>query len=175
MSCDDCIGFTYDDVTNCTNWTEGQAYTMWNDDIEVMSTGHAKSGVFEPPLPGPDGILRYYVTTRSPLRNQEGKIAGVFGISIDITNSYLMQKNFAKNLQLDIERSNKDQKKLAKRQTECLYYLVRGMTIKQIAKALNLSDRTVESYLEDLKVKLNCLNKSDLIAKAIEMGFGNIN
>lgn len=39
------------------------------------------------------------------------------------------------------------------------------MTAKQIAKALNLSNRTIEAYLVDLKDKLHCENKSDLVAK----------
>lgn len=67
------------------------------------------------------------------------------------------------------------QKLLSNRQSQCLYHLVRGLTAKQIAKVLGLSNRTIEFYLENLKEKFNCPNKSDLIAKAIEMGFGNIN
>lgn len=48
------------------------------------------------------------------------------------------------------------------------------MAAKQIAKALNLSNRTVEAYPVELKDKFQCNNKPDLVAKAIEFGFGNI-
>lgn len=57
---------------------------------------------------------------------------------------------------------------LTKRQKECLFYLSRGMTIKQIANKLALSPRTVEHYLDVVKDKLGCHSKSQLIAKMIE-------
>ncbi len=34
--------------------------------------------------------------------------------------------------------------------------LLNGMTLKQIAKKLNLSPRTVEHHLEYIKIKLEC-------------------
>lgn len=61
--------------------------------------------------------------------------------------------------------------RLSKQESFCLFFLVRGNTAKLIAKKMNISFRTVESYLENIKIKLNCKNKSELIAKAIEEGF----
>jgi DNA-binding CsgD family transcriptional regulator len=52
------------------------------------------------------------------------------------------------------------------RQSECLYYLVKGMSAKRIAQTLNISPRTVEHHLEAMKAKLNCFSQEDLIAKA---------
>ena len=43
-----------------------------------------------------------------------------------------------------------------------------------MAKILALSPRTVEQYIDNLKLKLNCRNKSDLIDAAIQMGFVDI-
>lgn len=60
---------------------------------------------------------------------------------------------------------------LTKHESFCLFYLVRGNTAKLIAKKMNISFRTVETYLENIKIKLNCKNKSELIEKAIEEGF----
>lgn len=45
------------------------------------------------------------------------------------------------------------------------------MTQKEIAKTLKISPRTVEYYLEEIKIKLNCHSRSDLIAKALQMNF----
>lgn len=60
---------------------------------------------------------------------------------------------------------------LSKRQAQCLFYVLRGKTCKMIAKILQLSPRTVESYLDDIKAKMGCLNKVQLIEKAIDLGF----
>lgn len=53
----------------------------------------------------------------------------------------------------------------SKRQNECLYYLTKGMSLKQIAQKLRISPRTIEHYLDTVKVKLGCVNRFDLIEK----------
>jgi DNA-binding CsgD family transcriptional regulator len=63
---------------------------------------------------------------------------------------------------------------LSERQTECLFFLLRGKTAKEIAKILNISPRTTECHLEEIKYKLNCATKSELIEKAIASGYINI-
>lgn len=63
---------------------------------------------------------------------------------------------------------------LSSRESECLFYLLRGKTAKQIARLLNLSPKTVEHYIENIKLKFQCQTKSELISKAIEQGFTNI-
>jgi len=60
---------------------------------------------------------------------------------------------------------------LTEREGHCLFYLVRGKTAKEISEKLNLSRRTVEQYTESIKIKFNCSKKSDLIEKAIQIGF----
>ena len=60
---------------------------------------------------------------------------------------------------------------LTNQQSECLYHLVRGRPIREIAKQMDLSPRTVEHYLEAVKSKLNCKTRSELIEKALQMPF----
>ena len=48
-----------------------------------------------------------------------------------------------------------DNIRLSKRETECIYYLIRGMTIKRIAQTLKLSPRTVESYIKNIKNRIS--------------------
>ena len=52
---------------------------------------------------------------------------------------------------------------ISKREWECLYMLAGGKTMKEAAKSLWLSPRTVESYLNNLKIKTGYNTKSDLI------------
>ena len=50
------------------------------------------------------------------------------------------------------------------REKQCIYYLAAGNTMKKIAKILQLSPRTVESYLNKIKLKTGCRSKKELIA-----------
>lgn len=50
-----------------------------------------------------------------------------------------------------------------KREAECMVWLLKGKTINKVAKKLNLSPRTVEFYLKNMKIKLGCRTKFELI------------
>lgn len=45
----------------------------------------------------------------------------------------------------------------------CCHYLAKGQAIKEIAKRVKLSARTVEHHLEKAKERLNCTSKAELI------------
>ncbi len=47
--------------------------------------------------------------------------------------------------------------------------LCNGLTFKQIAKKLTLSYKTVETYMERIKEKLNCHNKAELIMAFLQI------
>lgn len=51
---------------------------------------------------------------------------------------------------------------LTKREKECVKWLLKGLTAIQIGKKIHLSNRTVESYLENIKNKLGCRTKQEL-------------
>lgn len=63
---------------------------------------------------------------------------------------------------------------LSEKQSECLFFLLRGKTAKEIAVILQLSSRTVEDHLGEIKSKLKCRTKSEVIEKAIASGYMNI-
>ncbi|HAT8226499.1 TPA: LuxR family transcriptional regulator, partial [Legionella pneumophila] len=60
---------------------------------------------------------------------------------------------------------NKELKKslLSPRQKDCAKLLLQGMSYKEIGKILQLSTRTVETHVNQLKTKLECDNKAELI------------
>lgn len=60
---------------------------------------------------------------------------------------------------------------LSRQETRCLQYTVQGKTAKETALLMDLSFRTIESYLEHIKVKLNCRTKSELIDYALSEEF----
>ena len=57
------------------------------------------------------------------------------------------------------------------REAECLFYLMRGMTIVATASMLELSPRTVEFYVKNMRIKMNALSKSDLLDRLHEVDF----
>lgn len=59
--------------------------------------------------------------------------------------------------------------KLSQRQIQIKDVFLQGKTIKEIAKTLGLSPRTVETHLNALKYKLNCKHRTDLIVKLLRL------
>lgn len=69
-----------------------------------------------------------------------------------------------------LEKKNKQNNtsfNLSKRQSECLKFLLDGKSAKQTAAILNLSTRTVEFYIHNLKEKMQCRTKTELLGKII--------
>lgn len=63
---------------------------------------------------------------------------------------------------------------LSERESECLFFVLRGKVTKEIAQILKISPRTVEAYFDNIKTKLMCANKSQVIEKAIALGYMHI-
>jgi DNA-binding CsgD family transcriptional regulator len=58
--------------------------------------------------------------------------------------------------------------KLSHREISCIKYLLQNKTAAETAELMNVSRRTIESYLDNIKVKLNCHSKVDLIQKVVK-------
>lgn len=57
---------------------------------------------------------------------------------------------------------------LTPRELECMKLFCQGISAKQVGKKLGLSYRTVEFYLNNLKKKLNCHTRFELLCFALE-------
>ncbi|MCC5792847.1 MAG: LuxR family transcriptional regulator [Legionellaceae bacterium] len=66
---------------------------------------------------------------------------------------------------------NKYAIKITPRQLSVLRLLFKGYTAKEIANALNLSFRTVESHISILKYNFNCTRKSELIRYLTKLSY----
>lgn len=60
---------------------------------------------------------------------------------------------------------------LTQREAECMLNFLEEKTVTEAASHLNLSPRTVEFYLKNMKVKLECKTKSELVHKVRESDF----
>lgn len=64
--------------------------------------------------------------------------------------------------------------KLTQRELQSLSCLLRGRTAAETAQTLNISPKTIESYIESVKNKLNCLTRSELFNKIFDRNLINI-
>jgi DNA-binding CsgD family transcriptional regulator len=76
--------------------------------------------------------------------------------------------NIAKKLKFSVSSEPTKTKKsgyqfgnlyLTEREFECINYLTRGKTAEEIAIILNISKRTVETHVNNIKRKMNCYNQ----------------
>lgn len=73
------------------------------------------------------------------------------------------QLNFLKKIGVDLFSD------LSKREKEVCHDITKGLTANDIAMKLSLSKRTVESYIENIKEKLNCFSKAELVSKCLDL------
>ena len=57
---------------------------------------------------------------------------------------------------------------LTKREAETMFWIVQELTIAEAAEKMHLSARTVEFYVKNMKLKLSCANKKELIEKVLD-------
>jgi DNA-binding CsgD family transcriptional regulator len=132
-----------------------------------------------------NGEKKIFLTTKTPFK--QNNAIGVISHSVEISDA-LFHKAYNELINLNTKHqtplAKKSQSyiinnptfqdnKLTQRQMDCLFYLSRGYSIKQIANELQLSPRTVEHYLENIKLKLACTNRSHLIEYALSNGYLN--
>jgi DNA-binding CsgD family transcriptional regulator len=120
---------------------------------------------------------------KNPLKDKSDKIVGLYSTCINVSDInpfryYFRLHQFDNKLHNIITKpasyiltNSHSPLPLTEKQENCLFLLVRGKTIKQIAKLLNISPRTVECHLDLMKIKLNCSSKAEVIEKAIDRGF----
>ena len=58
-----------------------------------------------------------------------------------------------------------------RREAECVKLLLKGKTMKGSAVDLRISLRTVEFYIKNIKKKLSCHSRTELIEKVMESDF----
>lgn len=103
------------------------------------------------------GEISFFVT-KNPFYDSFGNIIGKIGSSINV--SYLNSLN----------RQLAGHTGLTSKELRTLRYVTLGYTAKQIADKLSRSPRTIETHIENLKIKLGSNNKSELIETAVKLG-----
>lgn len=79
----------------------------------------------------------------------------------DVHSSLTVDKETRRTFLKQIDYDKKI-RQLSKRELQCLKYLAKGNSAKQIAKNLGISSRTVETHITNLKNKMNLYHKNEL-------------
>ncbi len=129
--------------------------------------------------PYADGSNRIWLTTKTPLLEDETVLGTMYQcqpLNVDLISriSQILinqDRYYSKSNQrsYNIVGKLKDYN-LSPRQQECLYHLLRGKSASTIGQMLKLSKRTVESYIDEIKSKMHCDSKAELIEKSIDHG-----
>lgn len=91
--------------------------------------------------------------------------ANVNGVakSLNYLNAYLLD-SYATNFSITVNPPYA----LTPRERDVVKYIIRGKTLRETARLLNLSKRTIESYFENVKNKIGVYSKSEVIDKLYE-------
>src|SRR3990167_9293709 len=99
-------GLSFEDMAKIGKWSDDTMKAFKNDTLEVIRTGKPKLNIEEPPIPHHNGKIIYFLSSRVPLFSQAGKVIGVVGISIDITERKQMELALLK-AKAEAEAANK--------------------------------------------------------------------
>lgn len=159
------IGFTDDDV----NWLEGghsadyfkgvdkQVFSgerIVTNENEMLIKNNQQGGL----------VVRLTMVTKRPILHNgisRGLILEAADVSSKLFPSLFQKRIFACQTAAH----------LSTRQIECAQLVLSGYSYKCIANKLNLSSRTVEYYVQNMKEKLDCANKQELIDKLLQLGY----
>ncbi|MEI6790488.1 MAG: helix-turn-helix transcriptional regulator [Myxococcaceae bacterium] len=79
--------------------------------------------------------------------------------------NYIAKQNFLKELEIETDLD------LSGAELETIQLILKGCTASQIAKQLYRSKRTIEHRVENIKLKLGCSSKQELIQKVQELEY----
>jgi DNA-binding CsgD family transcriptional regulator len=127
-----------------------------------------------------DKPYRMFYSVKRPYYDEHNQLIGVVAHGTSLDDSLLRSmahllgttqsnKIVEQNLTILSDFSTKDIA-ITPRESEVLFYLMRGKTVKEVALLLCVSARTVDSHLINLKNKFNCRTRSQLIELGIELG-----
>lgn len=154
--------------------TEGSAKNLLDNCESVLQ--HETVKLFDEFNVRLDGRALHFLSIKFPCYDVKHQLQGTLGLSIVIgehplanaivhlTNLGLLPENTSPNQSIKLDLGSVS---LTPREQECLEYTIKGYTAKQIAKKLDISPRTVEEYLNQLKVKFNVVSKQDMIQKVL--------
>lgn len=106
-----------------------------------------------------------FLSFKYPCYGEDYQLNGVFGFSMIVGNAVHLAKSMEMVLMTGLFNSVSSLKtsKFSKREQEILVYMRKGKTALGIANELNLSKRTVEAYIENIRNKTGMESKNNVL------------
>lgn len=144
---------------------------------------------------GNDKIIDYYMNHREKLKQfilyfkdkasyliKQAEACKENQFYLDEVAQYIRQQKNLKEenipLSLDIKKytlnTQEGKVSFSHKELISMLFILKGRTASQAARELNLSPKTVETYIASCKTKLNCNTKADLFDKAWECGIPDL-
>jgi len=140
-------------------WRKDLRKKYVTDDQTVLNTGIPKINFIEQQRQL-DGSVKMVLVSKIPISRQT-EIMGVLCIYVYVTSH-------GKNNASILLSPSSILTELTEKEKRCVYLLVKGYSAKKIGDVLGNSPRTIETHLENIKSKLHCYNRSQIIEKAFE-------
>lgn len=151
-------------------------------DIKVMSAN--RTIVSEETYVWENNVQREFIVVKSPWYDHDNKIVGLFasgsalgGQSVADFLNNVMQIGLLNQAKLFpnnniLSGAEIDGIYLSKRETEVMKQIASGRSARVVGAILSISQRTVETHLENIKRKLNVYSKAELVDKAVHAFYG---
>ncbi len=151
------------------------AIKVINDHNIAMKSSSLK--IIEDDVLNRDGSVNHFLTMLWPKYNYNNSLTGILGCSINVGH-HPLPKILATLTQLNLMCSHNNLAKgngiikdvlnnvdfhLSLRERECVELILLGRSSKYIGKLLNLSHRTVDNYISNIKSKFNVSTRQQLI------------
>jgi PAS domain S-box-containing protein len=153
---------------------------FWQEDALVKST--KKMVRVLNTIQMADGLWKVLQIDKQPILDIAGEVIAIIFHLIDQSANHMLDLALSIARDTPIDKNsphgilvhtghNQSDIELKPKESECLFYLSRGFSYKEIAKVQGITYRTVVDHIERLKLKFNVTTTANLISKALATGY----
>lgn len=148
-------------------WREQAEYLQQIDYLVYSTLDHFQNVV---PIEHPEYGSFRFLTTKRRLTDRDGRVQGIVGMSVDVTGQahFTPQASF-QNGRLLLGAAF-DHQHLTPQEVNVYKTILMGYSAKEAGGRLNVSPKTVEFHTDQIRKKLSCSSKGELIRVAYTNG-----
>lgn len=154
--------------SNERHFIKNQAFTVCDDKKSIVAYAGMSENISE-------ALYEHLLINKKNLNTADNNRKAIDNVIQMLTRDIAQDRDYKKrSVAYNNSNDNNLLDKLSVREKDCLQYLIQGMTAKETAKQLNLSPRTVETYIDSIKLKFGCRNKMEIMGIIVQMSSCNL-